>query len=501
MGFSFSSSGRRRRRSTFWRILLLLCLNVGGLYFIYTSRGGIPAMPTLNTPTPMATPTRSAVSFAAEASDLYWEGKLDESIAAYRAALDLEPEQLKLYVALARLLILQGHPEQGLDLAREVLRRDPENAPALAVLCLAYDWLGLPGKAIETCDQAIAVNPSLAEAYAYRAEAYIDVGNWAAANVDIDQALNLDNRQVDVLRNAGYVMEVQGNYSAAIQQYRAALAQHSTLTHIYLAIGRNYEALGRFSRAVESYEAAIEHDPGSVAALDRLGWSYLLQGENEQAEQLLSEALEVEPHYWQALGHLATYHWQRRNYEGSIPLFKDAIRYGEAASRRRTVFFRLTLEPSGQLLTEPTGEELAVGTFLHPSDITYPLRAMLQGRGPYTDLHGYVRLTPVDGRYILKIEGVPDPPDGHGYVGWFEPLLTPEKGTVHTALLRLNTQGVVEDKGATGAVSGPPIEHYYTLALCYYFLDECDEAEPYIQIALRIAPDDANTLQTQQLCQ
>ncbi|HEY89104.1 MAG TPA: tetratricopeptide repeat protein [Thermoflexia bacterium] len=500
MGFNFSSR-RRRRRSTFWRALLLLCLNVGGLYFIYASSGGIPAMPTLNTPTPMATPTRAAISFAAEAADLYWEGKLDESIAAYRAALDLEPEQLELYVALARLLILRGHPAQGLDLAREVLRRDPENAPALAVLCLAYDWLGLPGQALETCDRALAVDPSLAVAYAYRAEAYMDVGNWAAANVDIEQALSLDNHQVDVLRNAGYVMEVQGNYSAAIQQYREALEQHGTLAHIYLAIGRNYEALGRFPRAVESYELAIERDPGSVAALDRLGWSYLLQGESEPAQQVLATALDLEPHYWPALGHLATYHWQRRNYEGAIPLFKDSLRYGEAASRRQTIFFRLTLEPSGQLPTEPTGEELAGGTFLHPADITYPLRAMLQGLGPYTELHGYVRLTPLDGHYILKIEGLPDPPAGHGYVGWFEPLLTPEKGTVHTPVLRPDAQGVVVDKGATGAVSGPPIESYYTLALCYYFLDECDEAEPYIHIALRIAPDDANTLETQRLCQ
>ena len=307
--------------------------------------------------------------------------------------------------------------------------------------------------------------------------------------------------QVDVLRNMGYVMEVQGNYSAAIQQYQAALEQHAALAHIYLAIGRNYEALGQFPRAVENYQAAIERDPGSVAALDQLGWRYLLQGENEKAEQFLSAALELDAHYWPALGHLATYHWQRRNYEGAIPRFSDAIRYGEAASRRQTIFFRLTLEPAGELPTEPTGEELAMGRFLHPADLTYPMRAMLHGLVPYTDLKGYVRLTPLDGRYILQIENLPTPPAGYGYVGWFEPLFTPEETTVRTGLLQPDAEGLVESKGSTGAVSGPPIEHYYTLALCYYFLDECDEAEPYIQIALRIAPNDANTLETQRLCQ
>ena len=194
MGFSFSASGRRRKRSSFWRILVLLCLNVGGLYLIYNLRSDESTRLSLNTPTPMATPTRAAVSFAAEASDLYWEGKLDEAIAAYRSALDLEPDNWELYTVLARLLILRGHPEQGVDLAQEVLQRNPEDVSALAVLCFAYDWLGMPGRALETCDRAIALDPSLAEAYAYRAEAYIDVGNWAAANVDIEQAQELDSR-------------------------------------------------------------------------------------------------------------------------------------------------------------------------------------------------------------------------------------------------------------------------------------------------------------------
>jgi hypothetical protein len=50
-------------------------------------------------------------------------------------------------------------------------------------------------------------------------------------------------------------------------------------------------------------------------------------------------------------------------------------------------------------------------------------------------------------------------------------------------------------------VKGPPIETYYTLALCYYFLDECNNAQPYIQTALRLDPEDANARQTLSLCQ
>lgn len=494
---------RRRRRSPLWRVLLLLILDVIGVYFLYTqwvAPAGSPTLSMSSTATPMPTPTRSAVSWNAEAIDAYLEGRLGGAVAAYRQALDLEPDQPALYVDLARILIFQGSPEQALDMTAEALRREPENAMALAVRGLAYDWLGLPEETIPLCDQALVLDPALAEAYAYRAEAYVDLGNWIQANTDIEKALELEAKNADVLRTHGYVQEVQGNYSAAIQAYRQALEVHSGLSYIYRALGRNYEARGNFTRAEEVYKAAIAANPDSAPSQDQLAWSYLLRGDYEEVEQYLERALEIDPHYWPALGHIGTYQFQRRNYEGAIPRFEDAIRYGEAASRRRVVSFQITLESAGQIGAEPAGELVAQGMFLHPPDLTYPMRAMIAGEGAYPGARGFVRFTPLDGRYRLELERLPTPPAGQTYVGWFDSLLTPEETQIRTEALRPDAEGRIEVKGLTGPVKGPPIEHYYTLSLCHYFLDQCGAARPYINVALRIDPDDANALETRRLC-
>lgn len=496
-------SRRRRRRSPLWRVLLLLILDAIGIFYLYTQwvePMGNPGLPMSSTATPMPTPTRSAVSWSADAVDAYWAGRLSESVEAYRQALDLEPDQPELYVDLARLLIFRGYPEQALDLTAEALRRQPENPMALAVRGLAYDWLGLPEETIPLCDQALALDPALPEAYAYRAEAYVDLGNWIQANTDVEKALELADNNVDVLRTQGYVQEVQGNYSAAIQAYRQALEAHSGLSYIYRALGRNYEALGNFTRAEEVYEAAIAAGPEDAASLDQLAWSYLLQGNYEEVEQYLDRALEIAPNYWPALGHMGTYQFQRRNYEGAIPRFEAAVRYGEAASRRRAVSFQITLEPVGEIGAEPAGEIVAQGTFLHPPDLTYPMRAMIAGEEAYAETQGHIRFTPLDGRYMLTVDGLPAPPAGQVYVGWFDSLLTPEETQIHTEALRPDAEGRIEASGLTGPVKGPPIEHYYTLALCHYFLDQCGEARPYINVALRIDPEDANALETQRLC-
>ncbi|MBN1261245.1 MAG: tetratricopeptide repeat protein [Anaerolineae bacterium] len=492
---------RRSQRRTSWaRVFIYLILIGAGVLLLYRLQETPGVMQVSSTATPLPTPTRSISSYTAEAVDFYIEGKFSQAIAAYRLALEADPTRSDLYFDLARLLVFHGRPERALQMAREGLRLDPENAFGWAVMGLAYDWLGVPEEAVEVCSKAVALDPTLPEAYAYLAEAYIDAGGWFAANDAIATALQLDDTNVDVRRNYGYVLEMQGNYSAAIAAYRDLLADYPNLPHVYTALGRNQQVLQYFQQAQSSFAAAAEIDDGSANALDMLGWGYLLQGEYDRAQPVLEQALAIEPTHARAAGHLGTLFFQRRNYEDAIPQLENAVRYGEFEARRQVVFFRVTEEPAAQLNAGPAGREVLRGEFVFPEDVLLPIRATLNGEEPFADVAGYVRLNPLDGRYAVRLAGLPPLPEGQVYVGWFEPLLTPERLPIRTVALTPNAQGVIEATGGTGSVKGPPIETYYTLSLCYYYLDQCADAQPYIDVALRIDPEDANALQTQRLC-
>ncbi|MBN1876247.1 MAG: tetratricopeptide repeat protein [Anaerolineae bacterium] len=492
----------RRRRAPFWRILLPVLLFTVGGYIVYNfliaTRN---PMVTMSTPTPLPTPTRAALSYVAEAEDAYWAGDMGGAIVAYKHALDLEPNQAELYLDLARLLIFQGYPERGLEMVREALRRQPENARAWALLGMAYDWLGLSSEAIEALEKAVTLDPTLPETYAYLAEAYIDAGDWFNANNIIATALELDATNVDVLRNRAYVLENQGNYTGAIAAYREALDVNDRLVHLYLSIGRNASALNNLGLAQEIYEDAVAIEPDNAAALDRLGWIYILLGEYDKAQVVLEKAIESEPTLPEALGHLATLYFQNHNYEDAIEMFKPALRYGEARSRRLTVFFVLTEETSSEIGNTPGGREVARAAFIHPDQFDLPLRGIVQGQGEAATIQGYVRLDVMSGRYAISLTNLPPASPGKVYVGWFFRLLSPERTLVHTSHILPLPDGSVDVLGDTGSVKGLPIENYYSLALCYYLLDECTQAQPYIEIALRIDPNDANALQTQRLCQ
>ncbi|MBN1487326.1 MAG: hypothetical protein JW981_06750, partial [Anaerolineae bacterium] len=139
--------------------------------------------------------------------------------------------------------------------------------------------------------------------------------------------------------------------------------------------------------------------------------------------------------------------------------------------------------------------------FTHPTDLESPLRAQIKSsQNDVTDFSGWVRLNVVSGRFVVYMSGMPQPPADKVYVGWFLPLYIPEGRLLRIEPIIPSITGDVNLDGITGAVKGPPIEQYYTLALCYYFLDQCEDAQSYIEVALRIDPNDANALQTQRLC-
>ncbi|MBN1248642.1 MAG: tetratricopeptide repeat protein [Anaerolineae bacterium] len=493
----------RRRHSFRWlRILLVLVLLGGGAYLLYRQLANfVTPFTEAPIPTPMPTATPGPGYYASQGADAYLDGATGAAIEAYLLALDMEPNQTELYLELARMLVYYGQPERGLEMARQALIRQPESAEAWALLGRSYDWLGLPNRAIEYCEKAIELDPTLPEAYAYLAEAYIDSGNWYAANETIATAMALDATNTEVLRNQAYVLENQGNYSAAIAGYEEALQVNDRLVHLYLAIGRNAGALGNLLRARNAFEEAVSIDPNHALALDKLGWTQLLLGDYNGAKTNLQAALELDPTITDVYGHLGTLYFHQRNYEDAIEMFKPAIAYGEARPRRQTVLFVITAEESSSVGIEPQGPEVAMAAFVHPSEVETPMRGEFRAADGTQSVSGRIRFDVMTGRYEFFLRGLPPAPSGRVYVGWFLRLLTPEGNLIRTEPIFPATNGEARMTGATGVVKGPPIENYYNYALCHYLLDQCSEAIPLIQTALRIGPDDENARRTLELCQ
>ncbi|HET90358.1 MAG TPA: tetratricopeptide repeat protein [Chloroflexi bacterium] len=492
----------KKRRSSPVRVLFLLILIGIGIYvYILVNQEHVES-PFVPTPTP----TRTAFSYITAANDLYLQGRLTETIAAYQQAISLEPDNALPYIPLARLLILDGQIDAAIQHAQQATEIAPQHAAAWAILGMAYDWNGDISQAIETCQHAIELDPTYAEGYAYLAEAYVDAGQWAKANQTIQTALQLDDRSADVHRNHGYVLEIQGNYWQALAAYERALEINPHLAHIHLSVGRNYRRLGDLNATIASFKRAIEINPDNAQGHFELGWTYLTYlGDYNQADAALTRAVEANPQFGRAFGGLAIGYWQRRNYEDAIINFERAIHWDSADARKRARTFYVTVEDASRDGLEPSTQVVLRGDFApltggNPATLQASLTPQALLDDAWTNASGQVILEPRTGAYTVTLSGLPRLEAGRVYAGWFGGVNTLSGYPVNTGPLPRTADGSVATTLETGWVRGPAIDYFYTLGLAYYFKNECDKAYPLFEAALQINPEETNALEGIRMC-
>lgn len=493
------------------RVLILLTLISAGIYVYAMIKQEQIESPFVPTPTP----TRSALSYAAKAEELYLQGQLAQAIIAYEQAIALDPGDVLLHIPLARLLALEGRPVEAMRLAQQAVEMAPENARAWAVLGMAYDWNGNVPEAIDACKRAIELDPTYAEAYAYLAEAYADAVRWVEATEAAQTALQLDDRSVDAHRNYGYVLEKQGNYWEAVEEYERALSLHPNLAYIHIAAGKNYNALGDFDAATRSFQRAIEIDPTNVEGYYRLGRAYYDIEEYERAETYFKQAVEADPKFGPAFGYLAFTYWRRRNYEDAIENLEPAISLACITARQQAEMFYVTIEDLGSETPGPSLDVVMRGDFVPTSttsennqpDAVYPhtLQATLTPRdeddAAWADARGTVTFNTRTGEYTATLAGLPRLELGQAYAGWFEGVNALSGDSLGTGPLSVKSDGSVEAQLETGWVEGPRISYFYTLGLAYFYMAECEKSYPLFDAALQMNPEEYNALEGIRLCQ
>lgn len=185
--------------------------------------------------------------------------------------------------------------------------------------------------------RALQLETSFPLANAYRAEILVDQGNVVGAADLAETALNNALEQgirtafmMDIHRVMATVFESQGLYNSAIREYLEAAKINPNLTILYIKIGANYRALSQFDQALEYFDKAARinaqlgiQDPNPYLAI---GNTYSRDGEFFAASINMQRALSISPTNPEIYARLATVFFQARNYEGSIPIFKCALR-------------------------------------------------------------------------------------------------------------------------------------------------------------------------------
>ena len=210
----------------------------------------------------------------------------------YREATRVNASFPSAHYNLGRLLLKQGHVEQGMAEVQEALRLYPEFAEAHEVLGLAYTEQGRLHEAVVQMQQALVLHPDLVTAQNH-------LGRLYRAQGRLDEAIqifrNLVTRHPDIAEarhNLAVAYAHKGLQELAIEQFTEALrlrpdlhAARLDLATLLLEMQRPHAAID----VLQPFLAAVSQDAensGSVAPAEvhyRLGIAYLQTRQFAQA--------------------------------------------------------------------------------------------------------------------------------------------------------------------------------------------------------------------------
>ncbi len=238
-------------------------------------------------------------------------------LGAAPAVHEADPEAYALFLQ-ARQLGRQGTAEgveQSIALYEQALEIDPDYAAAWTDLARNYSRQANFGlrpldegfrMAREAVNRALAIDPEYAEAHALLGRIAVTYdGDLAAAARYVERALELDPSNPDILGRAVLLARELDRLDEAIALGKYAVARDPMNSIGHFNLGLVYRYAGQLDQAIASTRTALSLSPGLIGAQSFIGISLLLKGEPEAALTAMQQESFEE---WRLLGLVMVHH-------------------------------------------------------------------------------------------------------------------------------------------------------------------------------------------------
>ncbi len=139
---------------------------------------------------------RDATKLLGEANALASQGRYEDAIGAYEAAIAAAPELRGYRLVVGEMLFELQRYEAAALVFEEVALEDPQRAQAFEALARARQLLGDPFGAIAAIDRAVSLAPQWAEAIYLSAQLCAEADMVEESRRRLDVAIGLDPRLV-----------------------------------------------------------------------------------------------------------------------------------------------------------------------------------------------------------------------------------------------------------------------------------------------------------------
>ncbi|MEL6439222.1 MAG: tetratricopeptide repeat protein [Cyanobacteria bacterium J06621_8] len=282
------------------------------------------------------------------------QGRIQEALAQYTKAAELEPQNKEIYQKLVRLCEHLGNWSDAANYCRIILElstgADNSSPSSLAVertvatklppremggvkeatthyhlgdrSVKQQDW----NQAIKHFQRAIALEPKMVQAHLSLARALTQSGQQEAATKSWLQGISLDAAAVTAPEYLalGDSLVSSEEYTTAVSCYRRAIKQQPDLIPAYLAWGALLTRLGQVEQAIACYIEGLKQQPHPQLYFS-LGSLYQVQEKWAQAKICYQKATQADATYGEAYHQLGEVLSHQEQWAQAVQVYRQAI--------------------------------------------------------------------------------------------------------------------------------------------------------------------------------
>ena len=238
-----------------------------------------------------------------EGNALEEQGRIDEAMARYDAAVQADPQCARAHLNRGNILLARAEVDEARNAYQLAIACDPHYAAAHFNLGNLNYRAREFEHALRNYQAAIDIRPEFADAFVAMANALDSLGRTAEAVQSYERALAFNPGYAEVHFNLGMIAVAQGRHDDAKNALRRAIEIRPDYASAHYYLGRVLHALGRSNEALESLRQCVRIEPAMHDAHYGIGFvlhSLRPNPRPEEAVSSLRRAVDVKPDFAQA---------------------------------------------------------------------------------------------------------------------------------------------------------------------------------------------------------
>jgi predicted O-linked N-acetylglucosamine transferase (SPINDLY family) len=240
-------------------------------------------------------------------------------------AVEIEPGNPSYLLNFGQVLEASGALDQAIACYRQAAQLDAGLEAAHFRLGIALLESGNPGEAVACFSQALRIRPESHEAASAMGNALQKLGRLEQAVVCYRMAITLNPAYVEAHNNLGTALHKLGRFEEAVATYRQALAHRPGSVEALTNLGATLRSLGAWQESVESCQRALALEPDHAEAHLNLANALKDQGLLRDAEASYRQAIALAPGYALAYTNLADALVEQDRIDEGIECYQQAV--------------------------------------------------------------------------------------------------------------------------------------------------------------------------------